>query len=133
MAQQTQKGPQPPKKQTTPTGFGQSQAREEGYSKKIYAIVKKATGEIGGNGSGGPIYGELTIGNMQKIVDYLINCANLSKYSRWGDIRCGLRKPSLHVAQDLGVEFSFGIEVENLRTDLGHVNLNQVVKASKIM
>ena len=70
---------------------------------------------------------------MQKVADYLINCANLSEYSRWGDIRCGLRKPSLHVAQDLGVEFSFGIEVENLRTDLGHVNLNQVVKASKIM
>jgi hypothetical protein len=37
--------------------------------KQVYQIVKKRTGAIGGNASAGPIYGELTIGSMQKVIN----------------------------------------------------------------
>ena len=37
----------------------------EEVTRRAYAIVNQFTGQIGGNGSGGPIYGELTIGSMQ--------------------------------------------------------------------
>jgi hypothetical protein len=39
---------------------------------KVYKIVRKLTGSIGGNGSVGPIYGELTMGSMQKMIDLMI-------------------------------------------------------------
>ncbi len=99
--------------------------------KKVYRIVKKITGEVGGSGSGGPIYGELTIGNMQKVIDFLITNADFSESSRFIDIGCGLGKPNLHVAQDPGVEVSFGIEVEKIRSNLGNFNLHHILKAAK--
>lgn len=34
--------------------------------KRAYSIVRRCTGSLGGNGSGGAIYGELTSGSMQK-------------------------------------------------------------------
>jgi hypothetical protein len=37
--------------------------------KQVYQIVKKRTGAIGGNASAGPIYGELTVGSMQRMVN----------------------------------------------------------------
>jgi len=40
-------------------------------TKKVYSIVNTFTGAIGGNGSGGPIYGELTIKSMQKMVQMM--------------------------------------------------------------
>ena len=41
--------------------------------KLVYSIIHKLTGKMGGNGSHGPIYGELTVGSMQKIVNTIIN------------------------------------------------------------
>lgn len=104
--------------------------KEERYVvvKQLYRIIKKHTGEIGGNGSGGPIYGELTEGWMQKCADYLIKHTYLSEKSRWIDVGCGVGKPSLHVAQYPGVEFAFGIEIDKLRTDIGHINVQHVLK-----
>ena len=53
-----------------------------------------------------------------------------TKDSRFIDVGCGLAKPSLHVAQYPGVEFSYGIEVEHVRYMLGMSNLEQVLKAA---
>ena len=39
---------------------------------RVYHIVHKHTGSIGGNGSGGAIYGELTTGSMQKMTNQLM-------------------------------------------------------------
>ena len=36
--------------------------------RKVYKLVQKSTGALGGNGYDGAIYGELTIGSMQKVV-----------------------------------------------------------------
>ena len=79
----------------------------------LYNKVGKTTDEIGGNSYGGPIYGEITQGSMQKLIQLMIDHTSLSQESQhFIDIGCGLGKPSFHVAQQVGVEFSFGIEVE---------------------
>lgn len=65
---------------------------------------------------------------MQKLIDLMIELTGLSCESRFIDIGCGLGKPSLHVAQVVGVEFSFGIEVDRIRYFLGMNNLHQVLK-----
>ena len=49
---------------------------------------------------------------MQKLIQLMIDHTSLSQESHFIDIGCGLGKPSFHVAQQVGVEFSFGIEVE---------------------
>ena len=51
-------------------GFGTTPGGTIQYSpsvKRAYSIVSKCTGSLGGNGSGGAIYGELTVGSMQKV------------------------------------------------------------------
>ena len=98
---------------------------------RVYHIVHKHTGSIGGNGSGGAIYGELTTGSMQKMTNLMIEHTGLSKDSRFIDVGCGLGKPNLHVAQYPGVDFSYGIEMEHVRWMLGMANLHQVLKAAK--
>ena len=99
--------------------------------KRVYEIVNKHTGSIGGNGHGGAIYGELTVGSMQKMTNLMIEYTDLSKDSRFIDVGCGLGKPNLHVAQYPGVEFSYGIEMEQVRWMLGMANFHQVLKAAQ--
>jgi hypothetical protein len=83
--------------------------------KNVYRFIQQATGSLGGNGSGGPIYGELTVGSMQSIINYLVACCNFDKRSRFIDIGAGLGKPNFHVGQDPGVRLSIGVEVEKIR------------------
>ena len=97
---------------------------------RVYNIVQKHTGSIGGNGHGGAIYGELTVGSMQKMTNLMIEHTGLSTGSRFIDVGCGLGKPNLHVAQYPGVEFSYGIEMEHVRWMLGMSNLEHVLKAA---
>ena len=87
--------------------------------KQVYSIVRKLTGSIGGNGSFGPIYGELTMGSMQKIINLMKEHTHFNASSRFMDVGSGIGKPNLHVAQDPGVELSYGIEVEADRWLLG--------------
>lgn len=96
----------------------------------VYTIVNKMSGKIGGNGNGGAIYGELTIGSMQKMIDMMKVHTNLNKDSRFIDVGSGLGKPNLHVAQDPGVMFSYGIEMEYVRWVLGMSNLNKALEAA---
>ena len=95
---------------------------------RVYHIVNKHTGRIGGNGHGGAIYGELTVGSMQKMTNIMIEHTGLGPESRFIDVGCGLGKPNLHVAQYPGVAFSYGIEMELVRWILGIANLNQVLQ-----
>lgn len=98
---------------------------------RVYQIVHKHTGNIGGNGHGGAIYGELTTGSMQKMTNLMIEHTGLSKDSRFIDVGCGLGKPNIHVAQYPGVDFSYGIEMEHVRWMLGIANLYQVLETAK--
>ena len=81
----------------------------------IYLYIQQATGALGGNGAGGPIYGELSIGSMQQVVDFLVLYCALNTLSLFLDIGSGRGKPNFHVAQDPGVRLSIGVEVEDVR------------------
>ena len=50
-------------KQVGPAHLFESESRV----KKVYKIVQKSTGALGGNGYNGAIYGELTLHSMQKV------------------------------------------------------------------
>lgn len=98
--------------------------------RQVYKIVRKLTGSIGGNASFGPIYGELTQSSMQKMVNLMKEHTGFGSTSRFIDVGSGIGKPSLHVAQDPGVELSYGIEVETDRWVLGMTCLKGVLEAA---
>ena len=76
------------------------------------------------------MYGEMTIGSFQDIVNFLIVNCDLNELSRFLDVGNGRGKPSIHVAQDPGVQFSCGVEVESLRSSLGLFCLRDVTFAA---
>ena len=96
--------------------------------KTVYSIIKAATGSIGGNADGGAIYGETTAFSLQNIINLMKAHANFTSDSRFIDIGSGLGKPNLHVAQDPGVRFSYGIEVNRIRWLLSLNNLQRVLQ-----
>ena len=98
--------------------------------KKVYNIVSRLTGKLGGNGYSGPIYGELTMGSMQKMINLMMEYTGLSSGSRFIDVGSGIGKPNLHVTQYPGVEFSCGIEMEHVRWALSLSCLNGVLDAA---
>ena len=100
--------------------------------KRVYQIINKQTGSIGGNSHGGAIYGELTVGSMQKMVNLMMEHTGLGPTSRFIDVGCGLGKPNIHVCQTpTNVEFSYGIEMEHVRWMLGIANMHQVLRQAK--
>jgi hypothetical protein len=99
-------------------------------TREVYHIVNQMTGSLGGNCHGGAIYGELTIGSMQKMIE-LMKVHTGGPDSRFIDVGSGLGKPNLHVTQDPSVEFSYGIEMEHVRWALGMANLNKVLEAGQ--
>lgn len=80
-----------------------------------YRVVNKKTGALGGNGYTGAIYGELTIGSMQKIVEYLTEECEMSVESCFIDVGSGLGKPNFHALHYPGVRLSIGVELETIR------------------
>jgi len=95
--------------------------------RQVYKIVNKLTGSLGGNGYSGPIYGELTMGSMQKMIDLMMEHTHLNEHSRFIDVGSGIGKPNLHVAQYPGVEFSCGVEMEHTRWSLGMTCLKAIL------
>jgi len=98
--------------------------------RKTYRIVGRLTSSIGGNASGGPIYGELTMSSMQKMVNLMKKHTSFDSRSSFIDVGSGIGKPNLHVTQDPGVEFSYGIEVHHDRWLLGANCLRAVLDAA---
>lgn len=78
---------------------------------KLYRAVQSLC-SLGGNGSGEAIYGEMTIGSFQRIVDHMKKYLAFTKESKFLDIGSGVGKPTLHVSQDPGVALSMGIELK---------------------
>jgi hypothetical protein len=83
--------------------------------KKIYQILHKSTGALGGNGYFGAIYGELTMHSMQRVTNILVEKCHLNHKSRFIDVGSGLGKPNFHVAQYPAVRLSIGVELEHIR------------------
>jgi hypothetical protein len=119
--------------EATPTArrrlaFGKSEPIDMSEDVRLtYKLIRKATGSIGGNGSFGAIYGELTAGSMQKMINLMKEYTELGPTSRFIDVGSGIGKPNLHVTQDPGVEFSYGIEMERSRWVLGLASLKAVL------
>ena len=94
---------------------------------KAYGIVRSCTGILGGNGSTGAIYGELTMGSMQKVINIMVDKCEMNSSSRFIDVGSGLGKPNFHAAQDPQVRLSVGVELETIRWQLAMFNLQSVV------
>mmetsp|Transcript_24351 Transcript_24351/g.35723 ORF Transcript_24351/g.35723 Transcript_24351/m.35723 type:complete len:408 (+) Transcript_24351:29-1252(+) len=95
--------------------------------KKVYKIIQKTTGALGGNGYDGAIYGELTMHSMQKVINYMVDNCEMTSSSRFIDVGSGLGKPNFHVTQDPAVRLSIGIELEEIRWQLGMQNLKSAI------
>lgn len=93
----------------------------------LYRVIQKSTGSVGGYGHNGPIYGEITMGTFQKVVDALAEHTGFDASSSFVDIGSGLGKPNLHVALNPGVRLSYGVELEELRWQLSMHNLRFVL------
>lgn len=102
-------------------------ARRARRVKRMYKVVHKCTGSLGGNGAGGSIYGELTRQSMQNVTEFMCLEGELGPDSIFIDIGAGLGKPNLHVALDPQVRFSVGIDHENVRWQLSLHNLKHVL------
>lgn len=81
------------------------------HLKRMYALVRRRTGKLGGGGAGGAIYGEVTQKSFARIVDFLKSNCQFGTSSTFIDIGAGLGKPNLHVALDPGVKASVGVEL----------------------
>jgi hypothetical protein len=84
---------------------------------KVYKLVTRRN-QLGGNGHTGAIYGELTMGAMQKVINLMVDKCELTHKSRVIDVGAGLGKPNLHFAQDPACRLSLGVELEELRWKL---------------
>lgn len=84
-----------------------------------YKCIHQATGKLGGNGATGPIYGEITVGSMQHIFNFMKQECGFTADSRFIDVGSGLGKPNFHAAQDPGVRLSIGVELERIRHQVG--------------
>ena len=62
---------------------------------------------------------------MQKVVNLMEENCEFFTESHFIDVGCGLGKPNVHVAQDPGIEFSYGIELIKTRWILGMANLKK--------
>jgi Histone methylation protein DOT1 len=89
------------------------------------------TGELGGNASGGAIYGELTQGSMQTMVNLMIEHTNFGPSSIFIDVGAGVGKPNLHVLQHSGVQFLYGIEMIREQWLLSLVSLKAVLEQTE--
>lgn len=98
--------------------------------KLAYKLIQKSTGALGGNGTTGAIYGELTMGSFQKVINYLREHCGLTHSSRFIDVGSGLGKPNFHAAQDPVVRLSIGVELEAIRRQLAMKNLSDILKKS---
>jgi hypothetical protein len=95
---------------------GNVPAQKERLLDKVYGIVRKITGTLGGSGSqGAPIYGELTKGSMTRMVELMKASTGLDSSSFFLDVGSGIGKPNFHVAIDPGVQVSFGLEIDDDR------------------
>ena len=96
-------------------------------AQKAYSIIRNCTGTLGGNGTTGAIYGELTMGSMQKIVNLMVEECELNNQSRFIDVGSGLGKPNFHAAQDPQCRLSVGVELEDIRWHLSMYNLKHTL------
>jgi len=82
--------------------------------------------KLGGEGCGGSLYGEISRGDVHRILIALHLFTGLSPSSAFIDIGSGFGKPSLHAALAFGCRISAGIELMRPRVDISVYNISFV-------
>jgi len=100
--------------------------------KLLYSVLKRHSGQLGGDLYGGEIYGEMTIGSFQRIIDFLVRHCEFGARSVFLDIGSGLGKPNAHVALYPGVKYSLGLELMDLRWQLSLHNLRYALQETSL-
>jgi len=119
-----------PQEAKSPNGPARAELSSKFAGKSVqhlYRVIQKSSGAVGGYGHNGPVYGEVTMGTFQKVVDALCEHTGFDASSAFVDIGSGLGKPNLHVALNPGVRLSYGVELEELRWQLSMHNLRFVL------
>jgi len=98
----------------------------------LYSVFKKHSGQVGGDLYGGEIYGEMTMGSFQRIVEFLMKHCEFGEQSVFLDVGSGLGKPNCHVAVYPGVKHSLGLELMDLRWQLSLHNLRYVMNQTSL-
>ena len=80
----------------------------------LYSVMNKRYRKLGGNATGGAIYGEVTAASFSKIVGNFKEFCELSENSTFGEFGSGLGKPNQHMAAS-GVLASIGFEAVGQR------------------
>jgi hypothetical protein len=93
---------------------------------ELYKVIKHSS-QLGASYAG-PVFGELTSGSFQRICSFLKAEFGFGTDSNFLDLGAGLGKPCLHVLLDPGVQYSFGVEVHELRWVLSLENLKQALE-----
>ena len=115
---------EPGRDDDTPSASPTARVEVGGRVKQAYSAIQSCTGGVGGDGSQGPIYGEMTIGSMQRVLDCFVEDAGFGPESVFMDVGSGLGKPNIHAAcMPSGCRFSIGVECEPTRYNLSMVRL----------
>ncbi len=81
----------------------------------LYAMMRAAENQLGGGEGVEGIYGSLTRGGMERVVDALKTHTAFSEHSTLIDIGSGLGRPLAHAAVDPGVRRGIGIELDPVK------------------
>ena len=73
------------------------------------------------------------MGSMAKMIQYMMDYTKPDSSSRFIDVGSGIGKPNLHVAQYPGVDFGCGLEMEQVRWNLGMTRLKAVLDAAAVV
>eukprot|EP00937_MAST-01D_sp_MAST-1D-sp2_P004883 g4883.t1 len=103
------------------------QSRTSAAVNALYSTVQQATGALGGNASGGEIYGEITKSSVQRILDAFREHCDFGAGAAFLDIGAGLGKPNFHASVDGALRVSVGVEIDRVRWYLSLVNLRRAI------
>ena len=78
-------------------------------ARQLYRAIQHADGMLNGTDDG--LAGEMRVGSMHTIVQFLMDTCSMGPGSTFLDIGSGLGKPVLHVALHAQVQHALGIEV----------------------
>ena len=93
---------------------------------KVYKIIRKQTGSVGGNSFGGPIYSEITECSMDEVIQFLVDNCDLLKDKRSSnflDVGSGLGKPCFYAMASINSNICLRTESQIGLFELSILNL----------
>ncbi|KAG2501386.1 hypothetical protein HYH03_001174 [Edaphochlamys debaryana] len=99
----------------------------------LYSLMQSFENKLGGGEGVEGLYGSITQGGMQKVLDCLRHNTGFNKSSKLVDIGAGLGRPLLHAMVTAGLEDVWGVELDSVKCNkatafCGHVIENMALK-----